>query len=198
MYSVLITDWNDGRIHRNEKQIRIILYCDQFYLSGIENYDFFHRKSRRAAVLMSRQRLFSRSTLSPCAAGTTAPPSCRCQACGTTGWRSGWPGSPPSPTSCSPCWGCGWWRGWDAGSSSWAATQVRPPQNDRGSVKWVANSWMLFFCNVTSFFFFFLIFLNRHMFEFESVGHRFSDICPAQSSRQLSPIRPRHGQLDML
>lgn len=61
-------------------------------------------------------------------AGTTAPPSCRCRACGMTGWPSGWRDLPPSPISCSLCWECGWWREWVAGGSPWAASRVRRKQ----------------------------------------------------------------------
>lgn len=43
-----------------------------------------------------------------------------------------------------------------------------------------------------------IIFFDRHMFQFESVGHRFLNVCTAQSPCHLPPIRPRHGQLYLL
>lgn len=41
-------------------------------------------------------------------------------------------------------------------------------------------------------------FFDRHVFQFECVGHRFLNVCTAQSPCHLPPIRPRHGQLYLL
>lgn len=55
----------------------------------------------------------------------------------------------------------------------------------------VDSSFFLFSCYMRHFF-------NRYMFEFESVGHRFPDLGPAQSSCHLPPNRPVYGQLYLL
>lgn len=123
--------------------------------------------------------------------GTTAPPSCRCQECGMTGWRSGWLDSPPWLTSCSPCWECGWWRKWGAGSWLWAASSVR---HNPDFIQRHANSF--FFLNFISCFMWH--FFIRHVFEFEPASRGFPDVGPAQSSCHLPHNRSVYGQLYLL